>query len=42
VPIHPALQRCSSVEYIKYSPSSRLAGQAPRPQNLQHLFPDKP
>ena len=41
-PIHPGWRRCSSVEYPGYSPSSRLAGQSPRPPNLQHLFPDKP
>ena len=34
VPIHPVLLCCSSVEYVKCSPSSRHDGQAPRPQNL--------
>jgi hypothetical protein len=30
-PIHPVRLRCSSVTYVKYAPSSRLAGRAPRP-----------
>ena len=29
-PMHPAPRRCSSVKYSRYSPSSRLAGRAPR------------
>jgi len=30
-PIHPGRLRCSSVTYVKYAPSSRLADRAPRP-----------
>ena len=29
-PMHPLPRRCSSVEYSRYAPSSRLAGRAPR------------
>src|SRR3954468_9635515 len=29
--MHPAARRCSSVEYSRYSPSSRLDRRAPRP-----------
>src|SRR5580704_14755430 len=29
-PMHPAPRRCSLVKYSRYSPSSRLAGRAPR------------
>jgi outer membrane protein len=29
-PMHPGPRRCSSVEYARYAPSSRLAGRAPR------------
>ena len=30
LPIHPGRLCCSSVKYSRYSPSSRLAGRAPR------------
>ena len=35
---HPASLRCSSVEYSRYSPSSRLAIRAPRPEYLSPNF----
>ena len=35
-PMHPAPRRCSSVEYSRYAPSSRLAGRAPRRPSVPH------
>ena len=36
-PIHPGWRRCSSSQYVEYSPSSRLASRAPRPPKFTHL-----
>src|SRR5260221_13094844 len=36
-PIHPGWLRCSSVTYLQYAPSSRLAIRAPRPRSSTDL-----
>ena len=40
-PLHPGQLRCSSVEYSRYSPSSRLAGRAPRRPRCVTVFADR-
>ena len=37
-PMHPVPLRCSSVAYSRYSPSSRLAGRAPRRPRCVTVF----
>src|SRR6185436_2089825 len=37
--MHPAARRCSSVEYFRYSPSSRLDRRAPRPSRCFAALP---
>ncbi len=39
--MHPAWRRCSSVEYSRYSPSSRLASRAPRPSRCDAALPPR-
>jgi len=38
-PMHPVPRRCSSVKYSRYSPSSRLAGRAPRRPRCDNELP---
>src|SRR6188768_4313047 len=41
-PMHPGWLRCSSVTYLGYAPSSRLAIRAPRPRSSTDLAIPRP